>query len=205
MAESTVFNADCMEVMRQYPDGYFDLAVVDPPYGINAGKMTRGKGKNKKFRKGKDWDSGIPSAEYFAELFRVSKNQIIWGGNYFTEFLPPSRNWLVWDKKNAGRSFAEGELAWMRDGNGLRIFPFCSTHQGVKYHPTQKPIALYDWIFAKYAKPGFKILDTHLGSGSSRIAAHNAGLDFVGIEIDPEYFQMSVERFDNATAQMSLT
>lgn len=205
MAESTVFNADCMEVMRQYPDGYFDLAVVDPPYGINAGKMTMGKGKNKKFRKGKDWDSGIPSAEYFKELFRVSKHQVIWGGNYFG--LPPNRCFLIWEKTNIPENFsmAMAEYAWCSMDANAKVIKLSSAGIVDRFHPTQKPVALYDWIFAKYAKPGFKILDTHLGSGSSRIAAHNAGLDFVGIEIDPEYFQMSVERFDNATAQMSLT
>lgn len=126
------------------------------------------------------------------------------GGNYFTEFLPPSRHWLVWDKRNPGLSFAEGELAWMSDGDGLRIFPFYVMLQGPKIHPTQKPIELYSWIFARYANPGDKILDTHLGSGSSRIAAHRAGLDFVGCEIDPEYFANAETRFQIETSQSSL-
>lgn len=203
MSESIALNIDCMEYMKTVPDKYFDLAVVDPPYGINAGKMTMGSGRHN-FAKGKDWDSGIPSAEYFEQLFRVSKNQVIWGGNYFTEYLPPSKNWLLWDKKNKNLSFAEGELAWVRTGDNLRIFEFYSAQQSDKIHPTQKPIALYQWIFKRYAKQGDKILDTHLGSGSSRIAAYDAGLDFVGCEIDKEYFDKQEQRFADYTAQTSL-
>jgi site-specific DNA-methyltransferase (adenine-specific) len=205
MATSEVYNDDCMAVMARYPDKYFDLAVVDPPYGIGAGKMTMGSGKHK-FNKGKDWDSGIPNEAYFAELFRVSKNQIIWGGNYFTNYLKPSPHWLLWDKKNPNLSFAEGELAWVNKGKNLRIFTHYSAQveNGGKIHPTQKPVALYDWIFTNYAKPTDLILDTHLGSGSSRIAAHKSGLSFVGCELDKEYFDAQEKRFKDYVSQLRL-
>ena len=199
------YNIDCMEYMKTLPDKYFELAIVDPPYGIGAGKMTMGSGKHS-FTKGKEWDNGIPDKAYFDELFRVSKNQIIWGGNYFTEFLPPSKNWIVWDKQNPNLSFAEGELAWMSEGTLLRIFQHYSAQveDGGKIHPTQKPVALYEWLLTHYAKQGDKILDTHLGSGSSRIAAYNLGFDFVGCEIDEDYFKAQEERYQAHIAQQSL-
>lgn len=199
---SRVYLRDCMEAMAEFPDNYFDLAVVDPPYGIGAGKMTMGSGKHK-FIKGKHWDALPPNKDYFVELFRVSKNQIIWGGNYFTDILPPSPHWIVWDKKNPNLSFAEGELAWVRSGNNLRIFQHYSAQveKGGKIHPTQKSIDLYDWIFNRYATPGMKILDTHLGSGSSRISAQKAGMNFWGYEIDEEYFTAHCKRFDIFAAQ----
>jgi site-specific DNA-methyltransferase (adenine-specific) len=202
---SVVHLMDCIEGMKQYPDKWFDLAVVDPPYGINAGKMTMGSGKHK-FSKDKDWDNVIPSEEYFNELFRVSENQIVWGGNYFTEFLPPTPHWLLWDKKNPNLSFAEGELAWVRKGKNLRIFKHYSAQveEGGKIHPTQKSVKLYDWIFHNYAKPDFKILDTHLGSQSSRIAAHKHGLDFTGFELDAEYFEKGNKRFDDFISQTTI-
>jgi site-specific DNA-methyltransferase (adenine-specific) len=205
MAESIVFNEGCIEVMKRYPDKHFDLAVVDPPYGINAGKMTMGSGKHK-FSKDKDWDSAIPSVDYFTELFRVSQNQIVWGGNYFTEHLPPTPHWLVWDKKNPNLSFAEGELAWVQKGKNLRIFQHYSAmvEDGGKVHPTQKPVRLYDWIFKNYATEGMTILDTHLGSQSSRIAAYKHGLDFTGCEIDKEYFDSGCKRFEQFKAQLTL-
>ena len=164
-----------------------------------------GSGKHK-FSKNKDWDSAIPREEYFAELFRVSENQIVWGGNYFTQFLPPTPHWLLWDKKNPNLSFAEGELAWVRKGKNLRIFQNYSAQveEGCKIHPTQKPVKLYDWIFCNYCKASYKILDTHLGSGSSRIAAHRAGLHFTGCETDEEYFYKSVKRFESHVAQLTL-
>ena len=203
MSKSIALNIDCMEYMATLPDKAFDLAIVDPPYGINAGKMTMGSGKHA-FSKNKDWDKSIPDAKYFSELFRVSKNQIIWGGNYFTNYLPPSKNWILWDKQNPNLSFAEGELAWARKGDNLRIFQYYSAMQNDKIHPTQKPVELYEWILNRYAKKGDKILDTHLGSGSSRIAAYNLGFDFVGCEIDKEYFEKQEERFARHTAQTSL-
>jgi site-specific DNA-methyltransferase (adenine-specific) len=204
----TFYNADNMAIMKTFKDKEFDLAIVDPPYGINAGKMTMGSGKHK-FTKGKEWDSGIPTAEYFEQLFRVSKNQIIWGGNYFTEHLKPSPHWLIWDKKNPNLSFAEGEMAWVHKGKNLRIFGKYSAlvENGGKIHPTQKPTDLYDWVVKNYSENGFKILDTHLGSGSIAIAIDKANtldkknLTFVGIELDPEYFRAAVERFKNHKKQ----
>ncbi len=196
---------DCMEGMAQMPDKYFELAIVDPPYGIGAAKMTMGSGRHS-FVKGKDWDNGIPKADYFEQLFRVSINQIIWGGNYFTEHLPPSKNWIVWDKQNPNRSFAEGELAWVREGKLLRIFQHYSAQveEGGKIHPTQKPVALYKWLLANYAKPGDKILDTHVGSASSLIACYDMGFDYMGFEIDPDYHAAATKRLAEHMAQIRL-
>ena len=207
MLDFGFYNEDCMKGMKEFPDKYFDLAIVDPPYGINAGKMNMGSGKHL-FNNNKTWDESIPSSDYFSELFRVSKMQVIWGGNYFTQYLKPSPHWLVWDKKNPHLSFAEGELAWMNDGNNLRIFHFYTVQQtmeGRKIHPTQKPIELYDWILRNYAEPGYKILDTHVGSASSLIACKRLNFDFVGFEIDKEYYRLACERIARETAQMTLT
>lgn len=193
-------NTDCMEFMQRFPDNYFDLAVVDPPYGIDRNGMNMG---NSIFNTDvKKWDKAIPDKHYFNELFRVSKNQIIWGGNYFP--LPQSQYFLVWDKGETmyGRDFAECELAWVRAG-GTRIYKR-SPNQKDRIHPTQKPVALYDWIFSKYAKPGDKILDTHLGSGSSRISANKAGLDFWACELDPEYFADQEKRYKNFVSQLRM-
>ena len=200
------YNMDCMEAMREMPDKAFSLAVCDPPYGIGMDGGNVGyKGFND-FTK-KDWDKTIPEKEYFEQLFRVSENQIIWGGNYFG--LPPSRCWLVWDKGEGfyNRTYAEAELAWTSFDKNVKIFkrdPLANGDYHGKIHPTQKPVALYRWIFSRYAKPGDKILDTHLGSGSSRIAAYDAGLDFVGYEIDKEYFEKEEARFAEHTSQLSL-
>jgi site-specific DNA-methyltransferase (adenine-specific) len=198
-------NCDCMELMSQFPDGHFDLAIVDPPYGIDAGKMTMGSGKHK-FKKNKDWDSGIPDKKYFDELFRVSKNQIIWGGNYFTEFLPPSPHWLLWDKKNPNLSFAEGELAWVRQGKNLRIFYHYSAQveDGGKIHPTQKPVKLYKWILKNYASEGFRILDTHGGSMSIAIACHDYKFDLTLSERDTDHYNDGMKRVSNHLAQTVL-
>ena len=193
-----------MLLMARYPDNYFDLAIVDPPYGINAGKMTMGSGKHK-FKKGKDWDSAIPNDEYFNELFRVSKNQIIWGGNYFP--LPLNNNWIIWDKLNPNLSFSEAELAWCSIDKNIRIFKRYSAMEdddGKKQHPTQKPIGLYRYCLDKYAKPNDKILDTHLGSGSIAIACHDYGFDLTACELDKEYFDKAMERINNHTAQQKL-
>lgn len=166
----TITNEDCMELMKRTPDNYYDLAITDPPYGIDAGKMTMGSGKHK-FKKGKNWDANIPSDEYFKELFRVSKNQIIWGGNYFP--LELNNNWIIWDKLNPNMSFSEAELAWCSINNNTRIFKRLSTLpdiDGIKRHPTQKSVELYKWCLSKYAKQGDKILDTHGGSFSIALA-----------------------------------
>lgn len=208
--KSETFNEDCMAVMARYPDKYFDLAVVDPPYGINV-NMNAGRKKDTKSKKRavKNWDNETPSAEYWQELFRVSKNQIVFGGNYMTDYLPVKMGWIFWDKCVAlGCSFSDGEPAWTSFNRALKkaVIPYSGFigMEGEKFHPTTKPIKLYDWVFHHYAKPNDLILDTHLGSGSSRIAAHRAGLSFVGCEIDKEYFESQEKRFKQFTAQLTL-
>ena len=200
-----LYQRDCLEAMKEMPDNSYELAIVDPPYGIKASKMTMGSGKHK-FKKNKNWDNEIPSPNYFKELFRISKNQIIWGGNYFTDFLPPSKNWLVWNKKNPNLSFAEGELAWVRDGKLLRIFNWYSARveNGGKIHPTQKPVRLYEWLLDNYAKEGDKILDTHLGSGSIALACHNRGYSLDAYEIDEEYLNAAADRLRIHQSQLTI-
>ena len=190
---------DCMALMARYPDKHFDLAIVDPPYGIGVNSMNMGSRKTVRPDK-RNWDDEIPSAEYFAELRRVSKNQIIWGGNYFQ--LPPSRGWVVWDKGESmyGRSFAECELAWMSLDASARIFKL-NPMQLDRFHPTQKPVELYAWLLTKYAKPGQRILDTHLGSGSHAIACHYFGAHLTACEIDADYFAAATARIQRETAQ----
>jgi site-specific DNA-methyltransferase (adenine-specific) len=204
----TITNEDNMLLMARYPDNYFDLAIVDPPYGININNnMGRRKGDKHSGHKKVKWDNEIPSQEYFNELFRVSKNQIIWGGNYFP--LPLTGSWLFWDKLMPEEmSFSMGELAWMTFGNTLRKITL--KHHGfingdnVKIHPTQKPVALYKWILDKYAKQGDKILDTHLGSGSIAIACHDYKFELTACELDKEYFDKAIERISNHVAQQKL-
>jgi len=208
MPISLVENRDCMQAMSEFPDKYFDLAVVDPEYGINAGNMTMGKGSRNDTGKNqrKDWDKKPPAEEYFKELFRVSKNQIIWGGNYFLDKIgKPTRCFLIWDKIDYNSDFASAELAWTSFDAVVKTFQRarnCGDEE--KIHPTQKPIKLYDWIFKNYAKEGMKILDTHLGSGSSRISAHKAGLDFWGYELDKDYFEAQEARYKNYLSQLDL-
>ena len=203
---SEVYLEDCVTALKRYADNHFDLAIVDPPYGIGMDGGNVGyKGFNN-FEK-KDWDKEIPNAEYFTELFRVSKNQVIFGGNYFG--LPPTRCYLVWDKGEGfyNRTYAECELAWTSfDANTCKIKydPLAKGDYKGKIHPCQKPVTVYDWILQKYAKPNDLILDTHLGSGSSRIAAYKGGFNFVGFEIDEEYFNAANKRFDNFKSQTRL-
>ena len=200
----TITNEDNMLLMARYPDNYFDLAIVDPPYGIDAGKMTMGSGKHN-FKQGKDWDSAIPKQHYFNELVRVSKNQIIWGGNYFP--LPLNNNWIIWDKLNPNLSFSEAELAWCSIKKNVRIFKRYSAmddEDGKKQHPTQKPILLYKYCLEKYAKDGDKILDTHLGSGSIAIAAHDYKYELTACELDKEYYDKAIQRIQNHIAQQKL-
>lgn len=225
MSESTVVNCDCMEYMRRVPDKAFDLAVVDPPYfsgperrGYYGSRVSK-IGVHRDYPISPQWD--IPGVEYFEELQRVAKHYIVWGCNYFDYHFAPGR--IVWDKCNSSSSFSDCELAATDLFTSVRIFRYMwngmfqgksfedgTIQQGNKklnekrIHPTQKPVALYRWIFKNYAKPGDRILDTHLGSGSSRIAAYDAGLDFVGCEIDPTYFKLQEERFNEYTAQQSL-
>ncbi len=203
---SIVYLEDCVQGLKRFADKHFDLAIVDPPYGIGMDGGNVGyKGFNN-FEK-KDWDKEIPSDEYFAELFRVSKNQVIFGGNYFG--LPPTRCYLVWDKGEGfyNRTYAECELAWTSfDANTCKIKydPLAKGDYKGKIHPCQKPVTVYDWILQKYAKPNDLILDTHLGSGSSRIAAYKGGFNFIGFETDKEYYEKQEKRFKNFTAQQRL-
>jgi site-specific DNA-methyltransferase (adenine-specific) len=208
--ESIVYNADCMDIMKGYPDKYFDLAVVDPPYGINI-NMNAGRKKDTRSKKRivKKWDNETPDNNYFIELFRVSKNQIVWGANYMTKYLPIKSGWIFWDKCVAiSCSFSDGELAWTSFDKSLKKakIPYSGFigMEGEKFHPTTKPVKLYDWIFKNYAKPTDKILDTHLGSGSSRIAAYKSGLSFVGIELDKDYFDAQEKRFNTFKSQLRL-
>ena len=203
----TITNEDNMELMARYPDNYFDLAIVDPPYGIGASEMTMGSGKNKKYKKGKNWDNETPNKDYFIELTRVSKNQIIWGGNYFQ--LPLTKSWILWDKGIYWDcDFADGEMAWTSFERVLRIAKI--RYKGFlgadkeRIHPTQKPVALYKWLLDKYAQQGNKILDTHLGSGSIAIACHDYGFDLTACELDKEYFDKAMTRINNHTAQTKL-
>lgn len=217
MVKSEVFNEDCMVGMRQYPDKHFDLAIVDPPYGIGAANYTRGgtqygksAAKSKDYGR-KDWDSSPPEILYFQELSRVSKNQIIWGANHFGN-LAPASCWIVWDKLTGENGYADCELAWTSFDTAVRKFTF--RWQGMlqgnmaekeeRIHPTQKPAALYKWLLKNYAKEGQRILDTHLGSGSSRIAAYDMGFDFTGYEIDKDYFLAQEKRFQQFKSQTKL-
>jgi site-specific DNA-methyltransferase (adenine-specific) len=209
-----LFNEDCMEYMATLKDNSFDLAVVDPPYGMiglgakkggkNFLQKSMGKMQNRAFNRGAlgHWDIS-PNQEYFDQLLRVSKHQIIWGGQYFTDKLPASREWITWDKCQPWQNFSQVELAWTSFKGTTKLFKYDNRYSG-KIHPTQKPVALYQWIFDNYAKKGMKILDTHLGSGSSAIAAHDSGLDFVGIELDSDYFKAAKERLETHQRQLQL-
>ena len=206
---SEVFNEDCMIGMARYPDKFFDLAVVDPPYGIEI-NMNMGRRKGKRaVHENKDWDNSIPNTDYFIELARVSKNMIIWGGNYFP--LPLTKSWIFWDKEvPEGVDFADGELAWTSFNKTLvkakvKYTGFQGMDKGGKIHPTQKPVALYDWIYKNYLPEGGKVIDTHLGSGSNRIAADKAGnIDFYGWELDRAYFEAQEKRWSNYKKQLIL-
>ena len=204
-----IYNMDCLEAMSKMEDNAFDLAIVDPPYGINVDKMTLGNGKNKINRGLSNWDNNIPKKEYFDELKRVSKNYIVWGANYMTTYLPPSMGWIYWDKGTGANDFSDGELAFSSFNRALRSYKISwvganANNGSPRIHPTEKPIRLYEWILMNYAKEGDKILDTHLGSGSSAIAAHNLGYDFTGYELDESYFKATKKRLDNHTAQLRI-
>lgn len=202
-----LLNIDCMEYMATLPDKYFDLAIVDPPYGIADKLLKGGHTGVVKFHEQYElnkWDSDIPPEKYFLELDRVSKNRIIWGANYFLHYLPPTRGIISWDK-NLGQplNFSHFELAWTSfDCIARKVI--IGSNTGGRIHPTQKPVKLYEWLLLNYAKPGQRILDTHLGSGSSAIAAHYFGAEFVGCELDKDYYDAAVNRFELATAQTSI-
>ena len=205
-----ITNEDNMELMARYPDNYFDLAIVDPPYGIKRDghhqdkKPTNGGRKNFEF---KGWDKCTPQKEYFDELFRVSKNQVIWGANYMTEYLPPSMGWIVWRKDRGNFTSSDAELAFTSFERALREYtknPLVLSREGGTIHPTQKPICLYKWILINYANQGDKILDTHLGSGSIAIACHDLEYDLTACELDTEYFDAAMKRINNHKKQLKL-
>ena len=218
-----IYNQDCLKAMKEMSDNQFDLAIVDPPYGIGFDGNTTVKGKSGKAKtfsniqhhKKKGWDSNRPSQDYFIELQRVSKNQIIWGGNYFADLLPPKKGWVYWDKKitnSNNKNYSDGELAYTSFDCILRKFTYDwigfgylnNPQKQKKIHPTEKPIQLYEWLLMNYSKEGDKILDTHLGSGSIAIACHNLGFDLTGYELDKEYFDNAVKRINNHQSQIRI-
>lgn len=205
---SETYNMDCMEYMRQFPDKHFELAITDPPYNI-ASQQKRGVGSRiDKTGKMNNWNNTAPDSVYFNELFRVSKNQIIWGANNY-EGLPRTEYFCIWNKMQTVDNFASAEYAWVSMGLKVpaKVFDYrIHRHNSEidRIHPTQKPVALYKWLLSNYAKPGDKILDTHLGSGSSRIAAYDLGFDFYATELDKDYFDAQEKRFQNFKAQLKL-
>jgi len=195
-----LLHQDCMTYMKGCEDNSFDLAICDPPYGIGISADTVRHTHEKK-----EWDKEIPSREYFQELKRVSENQIIWGGNYFFDYLGASQGFLIWDKVQPHDfSLAMCEFAWSSFQSPAKIFKRSVLAEKWKQHPTQKPVKLYEWLLTSYAKEGDRILDTHLGSGSSAIAAHYGGFDFVGMEIDEDYYNAACKRFEAETAQLDI-
>ena len=234
MKTQLYINADCLPEIKKLPDKYFDLAIVDPPYGINATKMSMGTNKTrskngypsestaKRIRKGRlnsgagklknralntlncDWDFEKPTAEYFQQLFRVTKNQIIMGGNYFE--LPPTRGFVIWDKLQPWDNFSQVEFIWTSFDCPAKLFRYSNTggkNAEIKIHATQKPIELYEWLIAKFAKQGDIILDTHVGSASSLIACYNLGFEFIGYEKDEEIYKNSLERLKKSMEQIT--
>lgn len=209
-----ITNEDNLDLMARYPDNYFDLAIVDPPYGVQYARGKNGYGnttKNIPKLNDVDWDKSTPTDEYFKELFRVSENQIIWGGNYFG--LPVSKCWIVWDKigeMELKNPFADCELAWSSFNKVIKKITIRQqgfikdTKDEVRIHPTQKPVKLYEWLLMNYAKEGDKILDTHLGSGSIAIASHNLGFDLTACELDKEYYDAAIKRLKQHQAQQTL-
>jgi site-specific DNA-methyltransferase (adenine-specific) len=223
IGDATLYLGDCMDVMRQYPDNHFDLAIVDPPYfdGPNKsgyygkGYSSLGVKRAKYYADIKSW--AVPESDYFQELQRVSRHQIIWGANHFADrFNSASPSWIVWDKDNGASSFADAELAYCSMDKAVRIFKYVwnGMHQGSyggnvklnepRIHPTQKPVALYEWLLDNYASTGQRILDTHLGSGSSAVAAKNRGFEFVGAELDDSHFESACKRIELASKQVQL-
>ena len=196
-----ITNEDNMQLMARYEDNHFDLAIVDPPYGIDINKSGR---LGHYGGKGKKWDNETPNKEYFKELQRVSKNQIIWGGNYFD--LPPTRCFLIWDKQQPeGVSFASCEYSWTSFDKSAKTFYMRPQNaDNIRIHPTQKPVKLYEWLLMNYAKEGDKILDTHLGSGSIALACHNLGYDLTACELDKEYYEAGLKRLEQHQSQLRI-
>lgn len=209
---TTIYNCDCMELMKQYPDNYFDLAIVDPPYGIGIdgqkeNKNNRNPKANRKHHEQKSWDNKIPTKEYFDELKRISKNQIIWGANYFVEHLSHgSKGWVFWFKGQEGLTMSDGKLAYSSFDKPTRMVTINRVEllKDGTIHPTQKPIKLYEWLLTNYAKQGDKILDTHLGSGSHAIACNNLGFELIACELDVDYYNASIERIKREAQQQRL-
>ena len=213
MDVSGFYNKDCMDAMREFPDKFFQLCIVDPPYGIGecGGDKKRGRKKDNYNKivvhEKKEWDNARPTKEYFDELFRISENQIIWGANYFVEHLRPSMGWIFWNKLIGG-DFSDGELAYTSFERALRMFTYsyhgdtCGGH--TRIHPTQKPVPLYIWLLQNYAHRGDKILDTHVGSASSLIACHRMGFEYWGYELDESYFKAATERLEREKAMQPL-
>ena len=213
-----ITNEDNMQLMARYEDNHFDLAIVDPPYGIgesgaNNHKRTGGRAKARNYKAFAGEDKDIPTKEYFEELKRVSKNQIIWGGNYMVEHLNKSMGWVFWDKDTGAQDFSDGELAYTSFNRALKKYKYtwCGFRQGPtnqriedRIHPTQKPVKLYEWLLDTYAKEGDKILDTHLGSGSIAIACHNRKFDLTACELDTEYYTKAMERIEQHKKQLTL-
>jgi site-specific DNA-methyltransferase (adenine-specific) len=199
--KSETHNMDCMDFMRGLPDGFFDLVIADPPYGIGANKMTLGNGKKTVFRGGLDWDRSPMDEQFFIELRRVSINQIVWGANHFIDKMPlRSSCWIFWDKGTGSNDFADGELAWASFDKVVKKFFYSWVGANAKdgltrQHPTQKPVALYKWLLTNYAKSGHKIFDPMMGSQSSRIAAWDMGFDYYGCELDADYYREGEARF----------
>jgi site-specific DNA-methyltransferase (adenine-specific) len=209
IGKSKLYLTDCMELLKATPDKFYDLAIVDPPYGIDAANMTMGRGSANDLgiHKKKNWDKEIPTADYFNELFRVSKNQIVWGGNYFFDYLGSTRCCLTWDKLDYNSDFAAFEMAWTSFNKNCKTFQRARSAEGDsngKIHPTQKPIKLYEWLLTNYAKTNDKILDTHCGSGSIAIACNNLGFELTACELDKDYFDASVKRITSANAQIRM-
>ncbi len=214
MCNINLMQGDCMELMAKTPDNYYDLAIVDPPYGIGAGskKFINRNTANKraeKFYKDNDWDNYTPDANYWNELFRISKNWIVWGGNYFTNYLQPSRCFIVWDKKTGDNSYADCELALTSfDANAKIVTKFWlgahAQDTDGRFHPTQKPVALYKWLLTKYAKQGDKIFDSHGGSMSIAIACHDLNFDLDVCELDTDYYKQAVKRYENHKLQQRI-
>ena len=213
-----IYNKDCLDAMKSMQDNQFDLAIVDPPYGIGISgqkevkkkrvQRNRSSAQNRKYHKEKKWDNDIPTKEYFTELQRVSINQIIWGANYFVKHINKgTKGWIIWDKQQKGLWSSDAEIAYSSYNKPTRIFlqnRIILQQEGGTIHPTQKPIKLYEWLLMNYAKKGDKILDTHLGSGSIAIACHNLGYDLEGYELDKEYYDNALKRIKEHQSQLKL-
>tara|TARA_R110002096_G_scaffold254920_1_gene448240 strand:+ start:2768 stop:3379 length:612 start_codon:yes stop_codon:yes gene_type:complete len=199
-----ITNEDNMELMARYEDNHFDLAIVDPPYGIERfKKQTKSENRVEKFFNTGIWNNNVPTKEYFSELFRVSNNQVIWGFNHLSELIPKTNGFIFWNKHQNG-NFSEGELAWSSMGNGKYYDRAYQKDIGNKIHPTQKPYQLYEWLLMNYAKDGDKILDTHLGSGSIAIACHNYKFDLTACELDTEYYNAAMKRLKEHQQQLTI-